>query len=133
MVGLTRFSIVNRILVVLLSIVFVVFVFISVSAMKVELFPSLDPPSAHIYASCPGASPEVMGQEIAEPIESSLESLDGLDELDSTSTQGLTVIEADFEVDADAEQSIDGVRQRVNEAQANTPENTEVEVMIRGR
>ncbi|WP_017577105.1 efflux RND transporter permease subunit [Nocardiopsis kunsanensis] len=132
MVGLTRFSIVNRILVVLLSIVVVVFGFISISAMKVELFPSLDPPSAHIYASYPGASPEVMGQEIAEPIESSLESLDGLDELASTSTQGLTVIEADFEVDADAEQSIDGVRQRVNEAQANTPENTEVEVMDQG-
>ncbi|WP_017609323.1 efflux RND transporter permease subunit [Nocardiopsis xinjiangensis] len=132
MVGLTRFSIVNRVLVVLLSVVVVVFGFVSVSAMKVELFPSLDPPSAHVYASYPGSSPEVMSQEVADPIESSLESLDGLDDLASTSTQGLTVIEADFEVDADAEQSIDGVRQRVNEAQADIPANTEVEVMDQG-
>ncbi|MGF1472968.1 MAG: efflux RND transporter permease subunit [Rubrobacteraceae bacterium] len=81
-----------------------------------ELLPEIDFPAVSVITPVPGASPEAVDDQVTQPIESSLEGVEGLEEVNSTSSQGVSVVQAsfDFNTDLDAVESeirrnIDGV------------------------
>ena len=62
----------------------------------------------------PGASPEDMEQLVTEPLERQLRTLEDLKNLQSTSSDGLTVIRVEFESEVDADRKYDQVIREVN-------------------
>ena len=93
---LSVFSLRNRALIALLTIVVAVFGAVSLTMLKQELFPSLSLPQITVISSYPGASPQVVENDVSTPIEDAVQGVDGLDSTHSTSTSGQSVVTVEF-------------------------------------
>ena len=108
---------------------FTVLVFLMFGALGVTSWKAIpraeDPdfpvPIFTTVAVYPGASPEDMEQLVTEPIEKKLKSLTEVKKLESTSSDGLSVIKIEFDSESDAERKYDQVIREVNGLRAELP------------
>jgi hydrophobic/amphiphilic exporter-1 (mainly G- bacteria), HAE1 family len=98
---LSVFSLRNRALIALITIVIGVFGFVALSSLKQELIPSIQLPSVYIVTSDPGASPSVVSHDISTPIESALQGIENLDNTTATSSTNSSIVTASFEYGTD--------------------------------
>ncbi|WOP19076.1 efflux RND transporter permease subunit [Raineyella sp. LH-20] len=82
----------NRALVALVTVFVLIFGVVSTTSLRQELIPRISVPVAVVYASYPGASPEVVEQRVTIPIEQAVASLQGLDTSSSVSTAGSATV-----------------------------------------
>ncbi len=118
---LARLSLANRSLVALLSIAILGFGLISTTSLKQELIPSLELPGTFITTAYPGASPEIVEREVTKPIEEAIAGTDGLDRTTSTSTNGFSMVQADFTYGTDIARAVQNVQQSVNRLRERLP------------
>ena len=78
--------------------------------LPVNDLPQMDYPTIQVSASLPGASPEVMAATVATPLEKKFSTIQGLESMTSTNTQGSTSITMQFSLD----RNIDAAAQDVN-------------------
>ncbi|MDP9026440.1 MAG: efflux RND transporter permease subunit, partial [Actinomycetota bacterium] len=93
---LSVFSLRNRALIALITVVVAVFGGISLTLFKQELIPSLSLPSVYIVTSYPGASPDVVSKDVSTPIESAIQGIENLDSTTATSNTGASTVTASF-------------------------------------
>ncbi len=72
------FSLRNRALIALVTIVVAVFGGISLTLLKQELIPSISLPQLFIISSYPGASPAVVEHDVSTPIENEIQAIPGM-------------------------------------------------------
>ena len=90
------FSLRNRALIALVTIVIGIFGGLALTSFKQELIPSLSLPSVFIVTSYPGASPDVVNTDISTPIESALQGIENLDSTTATSNTSASTVTASF-------------------------------------
>ncbi|MHC5797870.1 efflux RND transporter permease subunit [Lacisediminihabitans sp. FW035] len=90
------FSLRNRALIALITIVIGIFGGIALTSFKQELIPSLSLPSVFIVTSYPGASPDVVNTDVSTPIESALQGIENLDSTTATSNTSASTVTASF-------------------------------------
>lgn len=93
---LAQLSLKNRALIALVTIVASVFGFIAVGGLKQELLPSVQFPAVVVITSYPGASPEVVNNDVSDPIETAIRSVAGLEQTTATSSTGSSFVIAEF-------------------------------------
>jgi len=120
---LTRLSLANRGLVALIAIVIGGFGVYAIPSLKQQLLPSLEFPGAFIGASLPGASPEIIEEQITKPIEDAVKGADGLDTIQSTTREGSATIQVSFEFGTDLTNAINQLTTSVNRIQPTLPDN----------
>jgi HAE1 family hydrophobic/amphiphilic exporter-1 len=120
MTYLARLSLASRSLVIMITLLIGGFGAYAIPQLKQQLFPSLNFPVVTVVSTYPGASPEIVERQVTEPVENSLQGLDGVEEIISTSQEGLSRIQVAFdyetaldEIVADIEQAVDGVEARL--------------------
>ncbi|MFC4012135.1 efflux RND transporter permease subunit [Nonomuraea purpurea] len=116
MTALARLSLVNRSLVILVAVVLSAFGAFTIPQLKQQLLPSLAFPGAFVVASYPGASPEIVEDEITKPIEDSFQGLAGMEQMTSTSKEGLAQIQVAFTYGTDVEASLNKMQQAIDRA-----------------
>ncbi|GAA4099920.1 efflux RND transporter permease subunit [Nonomuraea soli] len=116
MTGLARASLANRSLVVLISLVLSAFGVFTIPQLKQQLFPSLSFPGAFVMAAYPGASPEIVEEQVTKPIEDSFAGLEGVEEVTSTSREGMTQIQVAFAYGTDMDAAVGKMQQAVSRA-----------------
>lgn len=104
MTSLARLSLRNRAVVALVTLLVLAFGVIATGALRQELFPSLDLPQLTIAAPYPGATPEVVEEQVATPIEQAVDGLDGVTATSSTSTAGSAVVRVELEYGTDLDE-----------------------------
>lgn len=97
MFRLAKLSVANRSVVALITIITAVFGFISLGSLKQELIPSFESPQAAIVTAYPGASPEVVDNQVSRVIEDAVRQIDGLVNSTSTSQSNISVVRVEFE------------------------------------
>jgi len=90
------FSLRNRALIALITIVIGIFGGLALTSFKQELIPSLSLPSVFIVTSYPGASPDVVNTDVSTPIESALQGIENLDSTTATSNTSASTVTASF-------------------------------------
>ncbi|MET0302714.1 MAG: efflux RND transporter permease subunit, partial [Microbacteriaceae bacterium] len=106
---LSVFSLRNRALIALVTIVVGVFGGIALTTLKQELIPSVSFPQLVVVSSYPGASPDVVETDVSTPIETAIQGVDGLESTAATSSSGLSSVSASFTYGTDiatAEQKV---------------------------
>ncbi|MDQ1547860.1 MAG: hypothetical protein QOH69_2764 [Actinomycetota bacterium] len=93
---LSVFSLRNRALIALLTIVIGVFGAIALTSLKQELIPSIQLPSVYIVTSYPGASPAVVNNDVSTPIETAIQGVENLDSTTATSNTNSSTVTASF-------------------------------------
>ncbi|WP_410639920.1 efflux RND transporter permease subunit [Amycolatopsis sp. lyj-346] len=122
---LARLSLRNRSLIGLLALVVVGFGAFALPQLKQQLFPSLQFPQAQIVTAYPGASPDAVDRQVSEPLEGGLQGLKGLEQLTSTSSDGVSRVVAQFEFGTDIDTAVSQIQQVVNQLRPRLPQNTE--------
>jgi HAE1 family hydrophobic/amphiphilic exporter-1 len=113
MTAFARLSLVNRTLVILIAVVLSAFGAFTIPQLKQQLLPSLAFPGAFVIAPFPGASPEIVEDQITKPIEDSFQGLTGMEQMTSTSKEGLAQIQVAFEYGTDVESSLNKMQQAI--------------------
>lgn len=126
---LSRFSLAQRALIGLMSIVALVFGAIAIPQLKQQLLPTIELPMISVLAPYQGASPDVVEKQVVEPIEDSLEAVDGISGVTSTASEGNAVIMASFDFGPDTQQLVADVQQAVNRARAQLPDDVDPQVI----
>ncbi|MFE6200600.1 efflux RND transporter permease subunit [Streptomyces sp. NPDC057838] len=126
---LSRFSLAQRALIGLMSIIALVFGAIAIPQLKQQLLPTIELPVVSVLAPYQGASPDVVEKQVVEPIEDSLEAVDGISGVTSTASEGNAVIMASFDYGNGTEQLVADVQQAVNRARAQLPDDVDPQVV----
>jgi HAE1 family hydrophobic/amphiphilic exporter-1 len=121
---LARLSLRNRSLIGLLALVVVGFGAFALPQIKQQLFPSLQFPQAQIVTAYAGASPDAVDKQVTEPLEGGLQGLKGLEQLNSTSSDGVSRVVAQFAFGTDIDAAVSQIQQVVNQVQPRLPQNS---------
>ncbi|AZM88845.1 efflux RND transporter permease subunit [Streptomyces sp. W1SF4] len=127
---LSRFSLTQRALVGLVSIVALLFGAIAIPQLKQQLLPSIELPMVSVLAPYQGASPDVVEKQVVEPIENTLKGVDGITGITSTASEGNALIRATFDYgDSGTKQLVADVQQAVNRARVRLPAEVDPQVV----
>ncbi|MGD2113811.1 MAG: efflux RND transporter permease subunit [Acidobacteriota bacterium] len=94
-----------------------------------EAFPDIEIPQVIVYVRYPGAAPEDVESQITDPLERELQGIDGLDTITSTSQESVSVVTVEFVSGTDIDDALQKVRDRVDRAEADFPEDAEEPVL----
>jgi len=122
------FSLRNRALIALVTIVIGVFGGISLTTLKQELIPSLSLPQIFIITSYPGASPAVVEKDVSTPIESAIQGVAGLDSTTATSSANVSSVTAAFEYGTNIATAEQKVQLAINRIQG-LPDSADTQVL----
>ena len=75
---ISRFFIDRPVFAAVISIVIVLAGFMAMRALPIEQYPEIVPPQVVVSASYPGASPEVLAESVASPIEQEINGVEGM-------------------------------------------------------
>ena len=89
--------------------------------LGVDRFPSFDLPTINVRTSLPGGSPEEVESEVSQKIEEVVNTVEGIQELRSISSQGQSFVMATFNLDRDIDVAAQDVRDRVATVVRNLP------------
>ncbi len=100
-------------------------------SLMVDLFPKVDQPFITVTTIYPGTAPEEMESLISRKIEDSLAGLNGVEELTSTSSDGLSIVNITFKLEVPVDSALADVRDRVANAKRNLPQDAQDPVIQR--
>jgi HAE1 family hydrophobic/amphiphilic exporter-1 len=126
---LSEFSLRNRALIALLTIVVALFGGYALTSLKLELFPSLTLPNVTIVTTYPGASPEVVENDVSTPIETAIQGVEGLDSTSATSSSGISTVQASFAYGTDLTRAEQKVELAVGRIQSQLPSGVDPQVV----
>ncbi|GID25555.1 efflux RND transporter permease subunit [Paractinoplanes brasiliensis] len=129
---LTRLSLANRGLVALIAVVITGFGIFAIPSLKQQLFPSIEFPAAFVVASLPGAGPEIIQDQITEPLEDAAKGLDGIDSVTSSTREGLATVTVAFVFGTDIDSAVNQLTTAVNRVQPTLPDNVTPSIFAGG-
>ena len=86
------------------------------SRLGVDRFPKVDFPTILITTRQPGAAPQEIETEITDKIEEAVNTISGIDELRSTSSEGVSIVIVSFVLDKNVDTAAQEVRDKINRA-----------------
>jgi multidrug efflux pump len=125
MASLANISIDRPVLAIVMSIVVVLFGIIGFNFLGVREYPSVDPPIITVSTNYVGASADVIETQITEPLEESINGIDGIKSLTSVSRDGRSTITVEFGLEQDLESAANDVRDRVSRAMGRLPDDAD--------
>ncbi len=99
--------------------------------LPVNFVPSITYPLIRLYISWPGATPEEIDKDLADPIERQLAAVDGLDYLESSSIEGLYTALVNFKYGQDVSVAYQDCLAALARASKNLPKDIEPPFMIK--
>src|SRR5436190_1976567 len=101
----------------------------SFRALGVDLFPKIDLPTITVTVINPGASPEEVETEITDKVEGAVNTISGIDELRSTSLEGVSQVFITFVLEKNADVAAQEVRNKIDLIVNDLPETAEVPIV----
>lgn len=132
MTALARLSLANRSLVIMIAVVLSAFGAFTIPSLKQQLLPSLSFPGAFVVAPYPGASPEIVEDQVTKPIEDGFQGIEGVNEVTSTSTEGMSQVRVAFEYGTDIDAAVGKMQQAVSRIGTRLPDGVDPQVLAGG-
>jgi hydrophobic/amphiphilic exporter-1 (mainly G- bacteria), HAE1 family len=102
---------------------------ISLGRIGVDLFPKVEFPYVAVTTALPGASPDAIESEISDVIEEYVNRISGIKELRSVSSEGLSQVFIQFELEEEVDIKAQDVRDKVSLAQRDLPQEAEAPII----
>jgi hydrophobe/amphiphile efflux-1 (HAE1) family protein len=105
-----------------MSLIIILMGVVGFSFLGVRLYPAIDPPVITVSASYTGANAEIIESQITEPLEKSINGIEGVKSISSQSAIGQSNITVEFNLGADLEKAANDVRDKVSQAMRSLPQ-----------
>jgi len=115
----------------MLVLTFVVLGVFSYTQLGIDQFPKVDLPTVTVRTVLSGASPEEVESQITKPIEEAINTISGIDELRSTTLEGVSLVVVQFVLDKNADVGAQEVRDKVATVTGLLPRDTQTPVIER--
>ncbi|HEX8433222.1 MAG TPA: efflux RND transporter permease subunit, partial [Longimicrobium sp.] len=99
--------------------------------LAVDEYPDVTYPTVVAQTSYPGASPQVMEREVSRPIEEALNTVQGIQEITSTSLEGSSLVRVQLQLGVDVMAAQQEVQSKIARIRRQLPEDIEDPVIIR--
>ena len=100
-------------------------------SLGLDQMPKVDIPYVVVMVANPGASPEEVETEISKKIEDAVNSISGLDELESRSYEGMALIIIGFDLSKDGNVAAQEVQNKINQIINTLPDSADVPVVTK--
>ncbi len=119
--SLSSVCIKRPVLSIVISILLVIFGIFGFMNLEVREYPNIDPPVITVNTSYPGANSDVIESQITEPLEQSINGIDGIRIMTSQSREQSSQISIEFDLSKDIDAAANDVRDRVSRVQRQLP------------
>jgi HAE1 family hydrophobic/amphiphilic exporter-1 len=109
----TRISITNPVMATMAMLALVVLGLFSFQRLKVDQFPSVEFPTVVVSIDYPGASAEIVETEVTRKVEEAVNAIAGVNQINSRSYAGTSVVIVQFNLDLDSRRAADDVREKL--------------------
>jgi multidrug efflux pump subunit AcrB len=96
---------------------------VAYALLPVASLPQVEFPTISVNAALPGADPETMASAVATPLERQFSRIAGITQMTSSSSNGTTVINLQFDLDRDVNGAARDVQAAINAARSQLPSN----------
>ncbi len=116
---------------VVMSLMIILLGVVGYNFLGVRLYPAIDPPVITVQTSYTGANAEIIESQITEPLEKSINGIEGVKSISSTSALGSSSITVEFNLNADLEKAANDVRDKVSQATRTLPQDLDAQPTVR--
>jgi len=99
--------------------------------LSIDLFPNVDMPVVTVQTIYPGVAPETVETEVTKRIEEAINPIEGVKHISSTTTEGVSMVIAEFELGTDIHTAAQDVRSKVSALRRDFPSGVEEPVIER--
>ena len=128
--SLSTLSIKRPVLAIVMNLLLILFGIIGYTFLGIREYPSIDPAQISVRTNYAGANADIIESQITEPLEKSINSIDGIRNISSSSSQGASNITIEFNLDKDLEAAANDVRDKVSQAMRNLPEDIDAPPVV---
>jgi hydrophobe/amphiphile efflux-1 (HAE1) family protein len=128
---LARISVQRPVFAWVLMLALVVLGLVGYGRLGVDQFPNADVPVVVVTTHLEGASPQEVEVDVTDKIEGAVNTISGIDELTSTSTEGVSQVIVTFKLEKELEVAVNEVRDKVNQATQDLPKGTDPPVVAK--
>jgi hydrophobic/amphiphilic exporter-1 (mainly G- bacteria), HAE1 family len=114
---IVRWSLGNKSVVILATILLIGSGVYATTRLNQELLPDISFPIITISTPVAGAGPDLVDEQVTQPVEDAIDGVEGIESVRSTSSEGFSVVLVEFDLDADTEEAesdlqaaIDGIQ-----------------------
>ncbi len=111
--NIANISIKQPVLITMLMVALITVGFIGYSRMPVDLIPNINAPYVSVTTIYPGASPDEIQRTVSQPLEESLGSLNGVKNVTSSSSENVSSVLVEFDLEYSAVRAAEDVREKV--------------------
>ncbi|MBI5535652.1 MAG: efflux RND transporter permease subunit [Deltaproteobacteria bacterium] len=101
------------------------------SKLGVDRFPKIDFPVVTVITRLPGAAPEDVETEISDKVEEAINTISGIDELRSISSEGVSQVVVTFVLEKNVDVAAQEVRDRINTILAQLPNDIDLPIVTK--
>ncbi len=128
---LPELSIKRHVLAWMLSAVLVLFGVISFTRIGMDRLPYIEFPVVSISTTLKGANPDIVDASVTNVIESAVNSVPGIEHIQSTSSPGVSVVNITFGLEKDVDIAFSEVQSKVNQAQRRLPDEVDPPIVAK--
>lgn len=128
--SLSTLSIKRPVLAIVMNLLLILFGIIGYTFLGVREYPSIDPAQISVRTSYSGANADIIESQITEPLEKSINAIDGIRNISSSSNQGSSNITIEFNLGKNLEEAANDVRDKVSQALRNLPQDIDAAPVV---
>src|SRR4028118_948798 len=128
--SLTTPSIKRPVFTIVINLMLILFGVIGYTFLGVREYPSIDPAVVSVSTSYSGAKADIIESQITEPLEKSINSIDGIRNISSSSNQGRSNINIEFNLEKNLEEAANDVRDKVSQAIRSLPQDIDAPPVV---
>ncbi|MFP4029812.1 MAG: efflux RND transporter permease subunit [Candidatus Brocadiia bacterium] len=122
---ITQYSVTRRLATSAIVVALVVLGLYGLWRLPVDFLPDITYPMVKVQIKWPGATPDEIDKDIADPVERLMATVEDLDSLDSTSRTGLYALNVNFDYGTDTDVAFQDVLAALTRARPDLPDNAE--------
>lgn len=115
---------------IVLNLAIILFGIIGYKFLGVRDYPAIDPPNISVGTSYSGANSDIIESQITEPLEKAINGVPGVKNITSSSSQGRSSINVEFELGEDLETAANDVRDKVSQAVRQLPQDIDAPPVV---
>ena len=113
-----------------MNVLIILFGIVGFSFLAVRDYPAIDPPIVTVSTAYTGANPDIIENQITEPLEKQINGIPGIRSITSSSTLGNSNITVEFNLDVPLEAAASDVRDKVAQAVRNLPQDIDAPPVV---